>query len=82
MQSLNVSQCEIITPVGNIEFYLPFKDRSMIASRIERTINEGGVFRYKDIKGNVIVLAKKLLATSIITFSSSHNKSFNRVCLD
>lgn len=76
MALLNVSHCKIITPVGNIDFYLPFNDRSMVASRIENTINEGGTFRYKDIKSNVIVLPKKLLATSIITFSSSHNKTF------
>ena len=73
---VNVSKCNIITPVGTIDFYLPFTDRSMIASRIENTINEGGTFRYKDIKGNVIILPKKLLAKSIITFSSSHNKTF------
>jgi len=73
---VNVSHCTIITPVGNIDFYLPFEERSMVAYRIEKTINEGGTFRYKDIKSNVIILSKKLLANAIITFSSSHNKTF------
>ena len=73
---VNVSNCKIITPVGTMDFYLPFKDRSMVASRIENIIQTGGTFRYKDVRSNVIVLSKKLLATSIITFSSSHNKTF------
>ncbi len=72
----NVSNCKIITPVGTIDFYLPFKERSWVASKIESVISTGVTFRYKDIKGNVILLPKKLLATSIVTFSSSHNKTF------
>ena len=76
MSLVNVSRCTITTPVGTFDFYLPFKDRSMVASRIENIIQTSGTFRYKDVRGNVIVLSKKLLATSVITFSSSHNKTF------
>jgi hypothetical protein len=76
-QLINVSNCKIFTSVGIIDFYLPFEDRSSVASRIENTIKTGGTFRYKDVKCNVIVLSKKLLAKSIITFSSSHNKTFS-----
>ena len=76
---VNVSECNIITPSGYMErFYLPFKDRAMLASRIENVISSGGAdcFRYKDVKGIVRIIPKKLLAKSDITFSTSHNKTF------
>ena len=76
---INVSECRIITPSGYMEkFYLPFKDRSMLASRIESVLSSGGAdcLRYKDVKGIVRIIPKKLLAKSIITFSTSHNKTF------
>ena len=75
----NVCEIEIVTSTGfKKEFYLLAEERITLANEIENIISSSSSapLRYECVKGRINIIPKKILESSIITFTKSHSKTF------
>lgn len=71
---MKYSKVTIMSPVGQIKFYVDFEARASIGARISNHIQSGTTFTTKcKIHSSFIVLPAKVLSKSIIEFSKFQN---------